>query len=264
MGDKVHAPPLARRGLLFAVASYTIWGFLPLYFHALTGVSALLVLAHRVVWSVALLTIIVLTLGRTRYIVAAARGRTLLLLCTTAILIAINWLVYIWAVQHDHVLEASLGYFINPLISVALGVVVLRERLRRWQGVAIAIAALGVAGMAVQGGAGILISLALALTFAIYGLLRKVAVIDSLGGLTVETMLLTPVSLVWVLHTAQAGSVGFDQGSVTAGLLGCGRRRHSATAVAVRLCRAATAVISDRPSAVHRANASIHHRYRAR
>jgi len=219
MGEQVHDVPPVGRGLLSAIAAYAMWGLLPLYFHALTGVSALLVLAHRVVWSAALLAIVVLALGRARSIVAAARGRTLLLLCASASLIALNWLVYIWAVQHGHVLEASLGYFINPLVSVALGIAVLRERLRRWQGVAIAIASLGAAAMALGGGSGIFISLALAFTFGFYGLLRKVAAIDSLGGLTVETMLLLPISLWWLLHSALSGSIGFDQGPVTTGLL---------------------------------------------
>lgn len=219
MTSPVHDVPPARRGLPVAIAAYTIWGFLPLYFHALAGVPALLVLAHRVVWSVVLLAVVVVALGRTRSIAAAARGRTLLLLCATAVLIAINWVVYIWAVQHDHVLEASLGYFINPLVSVCLGIVVLRERLRRWQGIAIGIALLGVCAMAVEGGTGILISLALGFSFGFYGLLRKVAAIDSLGGLVIETLLLAPVALSWLLHSAQSGSTGFDQGPKTAGLL---------------------------------------------
>ncbi len=208
-----------RNGLALAIGSYALWGFLPLYFHALSSVPALQVLAHRVVWSVLLLVVLVAALGRTRAILTAARGRTLLLLFASAALIAVNWLVYIWAVQHGHVLAASLGYFINPLVSVALGMVFLGERLRRVQGIAIAIAAVGVSVMAVTGGGAILISLTLAFSFGLYGLVRKVAAIDALGGLTVETVLLTPLAAVWLAHAAALGETGFGQSTSTDALI---------------------------------------------
>jgi chloramphenicol-sensitive protein RarD len=208
-----------RKGLLLAVAAYGIWGVLPLYFHILADVPALQILAHRVVWSVLLLVVLVVVLGKVRAILAAARWRTLILLAASAALIALNWLIYIWAVQHGHVLEASLGYFINPLVNVALGILVLGERLRRLQGVAIAVATAGVLVMAVSGGGAIGVSVALALSFGLYGLLRKVAAIDALGGLTVETMLLTPLAAVWLLHSAQAGTTGFGQSAATDALI---------------------------------------------
>lgn len=204
-------PPKDTGGLLLAVGAFTVWGVLPLYFYILKRVPAVQVLSHRVVWSVLLLLGIVLVLGRGRAILAAARGRTLLLLTASAALIAVNWLVYIWAVQHQHVLEGSLGYFINPLVNVALGVAVLGERLRRWQGVAIAIAALGVAILAVTGGGALWISLLLAGSFGLYGLVRKVAAIDALGGLTVETVLLTPVALIALFHVSATGQASFGQ-----------------------------------------------------
>lgn len=203
------APASANRGLALAIGAYVIWGFLPLYFHILAHVPALQILAHRVVWSVLFLGLVVFALGRAGDIWRAARGRTLLLLCASAVLIAINWFVYIWSVETGHVLEASLGYFINPLVNVALGMLVLGERLRRWQGVAIAIAGAGVLVMAVSGGGAILISLSLALSFGLYGLVRKVVAIDSLGGLTVETMLLVPLAAGWLLYTAGQGTSGF-------------------------------------------------------
>lgn len=202
---------LDRRGLAFSIGAYAIWGVLPLYFHILTGVPALQVLAHRVVWSVLLLILLVLALKRGGAVLAAARGKTLLLLVASAGLIAVNWLVYIWAVQHGHVLEASLGYFINPLVNVALGMAVLGERLRKWQGVAIAIAGLGVAAMALSGGGSVWISLVLAISFGLYGLLRKIAAIDALGGLTVETVLLAPICIAWLLYCAQSDATGFGQ-----------------------------------------------------
>ena len=198
-------------GLALGVGAYTLWGVLPLYIHLLKGVPALQVLAHRVLWSLVLLAVIIVIFRRARPIFAAARGRTLLLLLGSALLIAVNWIVYIWAVQNDHVLEASLGYFINPLINVALGFAFLGERLRRIQGVAIAIAAAGVRVLAVSGGGALWISLALAISFGLYGLLRKVAAIDALGGLTIETLLLAPFSLALLVHASQAGTGAFGQ-----------------------------------------------------
>jgi chloramphenicol-sensitive protein RarD len=200
-----------KGGLALAVGAYVLWGVLPLYIHVLRHVPALQLLSHRVVWSVLLLAGIVLVLGKARAILAAARGRTLLLLLASAVLIAINWIVYIWAVESEHVLEASLGYFINPLVNVALGVALLGERLKRVQLVAIAIAALGVAILAFSGGGSIWISLTLAVTFGVYGLLRKIAAIDALGGLTVETMLLAPFCLAWLIHAQSSGAGAWGQ-----------------------------------------------------
>ncbi|MDT8760790.1 EamA family transporter RarD [Sphingomonas psychrotolerans] len=198
-------------GLLFGVGAYTLWGVLPLYLHLLRAVPALQVLAHRVLWSLALLAVLIAILGRVRGIVAAARGRTLLLLVGSALMIAINWIVYIWAVQNGHVLEASLGYFINPLVNVALGFAFLGERLRRLQMAAISIAAIGVIVLAVSGGGALWLSLLLAMSFGLYGLLRKVAAIDALGGLTVETLLLAPFSIALLVHAGQSGTGAFGQ-----------------------------------------------------
>jgi chloramphenicol-sensitive protein RarD len=200
-----------RAGLFFGAGAYALWGVLPLYIHLLQDVPALQVLAHRVVWSLLLLIVVIVVLRRAGPILRAARGRTLLYLVASAGLIAVNWLVYIWAVQHHHVLEASLGYFINPLVNVALGVAVLGERLRRLQGVAIAVAAAGVAILAISGGGALWISLALAASFGLYGLVRKVAAIDALGGLTVETLLLAPASLALLFYAGQTGQGALGQ-----------------------------------------------------
>jgi chloramphenicol-sensitive protein RarD len=219
------ASPIDSGGLALGVGAYVLWGVLPLYIHALRDVPALELLAHRVLWSVALLAVIVIGLRRARTILAAARGRTLLALVASALLIAVNWIVYIWAVQHDHLLEASLGYFINPLVNVALGMAVLGERLRRWQGAAIGLAALGVLVLAASGGGAIWISLTLAASFGLYGLVRKMVAIDALGGLTVETVLIAPFCLAWLIHAAQAGegawgrSLWLDSMLVLAGAL---------------------------------------------
>ena len=202
------APP-DRAAPWLGVSAYVLWGLLPLYLKLLKDVPALQVLSHRVVWSLLLLGVIVVALGRLRGIAAAARGRTLLLLCASATLIAINWLVYIWATQHAHVLEASLGYFINPLLNVLLGVVVLRERVSRRQGLAVGVAALGVVVMAVAGGGALWISLVLAVSFGLYGLVRKVAAIDALGGLTVETLLLALPAMAVLVQAQMVGTQAF-------------------------------------------------------
>ncbi|WP_339345559.1 EamA family transporter RarD [uncultured Sphingomonas sp.] len=196
-----------RSGLILGIGAYAAWGLLPLYLRLLRGVPSLEVLAHRIVWSLLLLIVIVVVTRRAGAIRAAARGRTLALLAASATLIAINWLVYIWAVQHGHVLEASLGYFINPLVNVALGMALLGERIGRVQKAAVAVAAAGVVVMALSGGGALWISLTLALSFGTYGLIRKVAAIDSLGGLTVETALLLVPALA-VIAMAQVGGQG--------------------------------------------------------
>ncbi|WCM27253.1 EamA family transporter RarD [Sphingomonas sp. QA11] len=197
-------------GVMLGAAAYVFWGVLPLYLRLLRHVPAGQILAHRVLWSVVMLVVVTLLFRRVRTIVASVTWRTLLLLSASASLIALNWLVYIWAVQNAHVLDASLGYFINPLVNVALGVIVLSERVRRTQWVAIALAALGVAVMALSNGGSIWISLALALTFGFYGLIRKVVAIDALGGLLIETILLAPFAfgLLLVAHGGGEGVFG--------------------------------------------------------
>ncbi len=205
--DMTDRHDATRSGLILGIGAYAAWGLLPLYLRLLRGVPSLEVLAHRIVWSLLLLIVIVVVTRRAGAIRAAARGRTLALLAASATLIAINWLVYIWAVQHGHVLEASLGYFINPLVNVALGMALLGERIGRVQKAAVAVAAAGVVVMALSGGGALWISLTLALSFGTYGLIRKVAAIDSLGGLTVETALLLVPALA-VIAMAQVGGQG--------------------------------------------------------
>ena len=195
-------------GLLFGVGAYLLWGLMPLYFRLIGGVPATQVLAHRVLWSVALLLIVVAALRRFGAIRAAATPRVLGALAASAVLIAVNWLVYIWAVQHAHVLEASLGYYINPLVNVALGVLVLGERVRPVQGAAVALAAAGVGVMALGGGA-LWISLTLAMSFGFYGLIRKLVAIDALGGLLVETAVLAPLAALVLARAAAAGEGAF-------------------------------------------------------
>ncbi len=197
------------KGLWLAIGAYILWGILPLYFKLLGPVPPVQILAHRVLWSLVLLLAAVAIWRRGPAIRAAARGRTLALLGCSATLIAINWLTYIWSVSHAHVLEASLGYFINPLVNVALGVAVLGERVGRTQWVAVGIAALGVLVMAIAGGGSVWISLVLAFSFGLYGLVRKIAAIDALGGLTVETLLLAIPALLVLGQAQAAGTAAF-------------------------------------------------------
>lgn len=204
------AASLDRRGLGFGLGAYLIWGFLPLYFLLLAGVTAGEIVADRIVWSLVLLIGILAVAGRFGKLLAVLRDtRTLGLLAISAALISVNWLVYIWAVQHDHVLAASLGYFLNPLVNVLIGVVVLGERLTRTQMAAVALAAAGVIVLAVGAGAGLWISLTLAVSFAFYGLVRKVAPVESLEGLTIETALLTPIALAYMAWLASHDALVF-------------------------------------------------------
>jgi chloramphenicol-sensitive protein RarD len=200
------------RGWVSALSAYLAWGLFPLYFKALAGVPALEVLAHRVLWSVALLVPVVVLLRRGATVWSALRAWRRLAAVASATLIAVNWLVYIWAVQVGRVVEASLGYFVNPLVSVLLGVVFLRERLRRTQAIAVGLAGLGVLWLVVQLGVVPWLPLTLALSFGLYGLVRKRAAMDPIGGLLAETALLGPAALAFVLWRGAAGTGAFGHG----------------------------------------------------
>lgn len=209
-----------RTGLIHGLGAYLIWGLLPLYLKLLHGVPPAQVLGHRILWSLLLLGVAVAVLRRAGAIRQAARGRVLVLLAGSALLISVNWLVYIWAVANGHVLDASLGYFINPLVNVALGVAVLGERIGRVQVVAVALAAAGVLAMA-AGGGNLWIPLTLALSFGSYGLIRKVVAIDALGGLTIETLILAPVAAAVLLVAAARGEAAWGASNRLDLLLAC-------------------------------------------
>ena len=197
----------SRAGLLYGVGAYSMWGFFPLYFHVLSGVAPWVVLCHRIFWSVLFLGVVVSVRHEWQCIWPILRERRkLLLLCGGAVLIALNWLIFIYSVASRQVLESSLGYFINPLLSVALGMIFLRERLRRWQWVAVLIAAAAVANQAIGGGRFPWVAISLACTFGFYGLVRKKVDINSLHGLLVETAILFPAAVV-ALAAAPAAKV---------------------------------------------------------
>jgi chloramphenicol-sensitive protein RarD len=200
----------ARQGVLFGLAAYLSWGFLPVYFKQLHGVLPTEVVAERVLWSVLLLAALIAAARRWERLRAAiANPQALKILTASALLIGANWLIYIWAISANHVLETSLGYFLNPLVNVVMGVLLLKERLTRGQGIAVALAAAGVAVLAVGASSGLWISLALAGTFATYGLLRKIAPVESLEGLTIETILLAPVAALYLGWLATRGELAF-------------------------------------------------------
>ena len=195
-----------RKGFLLGVAAYGMWGIFPLYWPLLEPAGAVELLAHRVVWSAIVMALLIAVLRRTqalRALLASPRSRVLLLLA--AVVISVNWGVFIWAVNNDHVVETSLGYFMNPLVTVLAGVVILGERLRRTQWGALGLAAIAVVGLAVENGRPPWVALALAFSFASYGLLKKKVNAGAIEGLTVETMIVAPVALGYLLWLGSTG-----------------------------------------------------------
>lgn len=209
-----------RTGLAFGLAAYGFWGLVPIYFKAVASVPALEVVAHRVVWSVAVLAV-VLTIQRRwgELKSAVADRRTLGLLAITSTLIAANWYIFTWAVANDKVLQTSLGYFINPLVNVFLGVIFLRERLTRAGVAAVAMAALGVGWLTVRAGELPWVALFLAFSFGLYGLLRKTARVKPVPGLMVETALMLPAALILLAAARSRGGLYFGTGTVRLDLL---------------------------------------------
>lgn len=209
-----------RLGLLYGLAAYASWGFIPIYFKALRAAGPLEVLCHRVVWAQLLLLALCWRTGQLGELRRAFRpGRMLALLAASTILIAINWLVYIYAVVSGRILEGSLGYYINPLVNVLLGVVVLKERLERPVLVAVLIAGSGVLWLAVNSGQPPWIPLTLAFSFGLYGLLRKLAHVGALTGLAVETALLLPLAIGYLLFAGHTGQAAFLSGDRTLDVL---------------------------------------------
>lgn len=200
----------ARRGLLGAIAAFLIWGALPLYLRLLRGIPALTIMSHRLVWCCAFVSAWLAMRGELGGVRAALVHRaTRLRLIASAALISCNWLVYVWAVGAGHVIDSSLGYFINPLVNVLLGVTLLGERLDRVKWVAVAFAAAGVAWLTALTGHLPWIALALASSFGGYGLIRKVVAVESVTGLAAETALLTPLALAWLGWEHLRGSGAF-------------------------------------------------------
>ena len=211
---------VSRAGLLYGLGAYLVWGVMPLYFKLLAQVSPTEIVGHRIIWSLVFLAVLATLWRRWSAIRAAVTTpRVLLTLMLTALLIAVNWLVYIYAVVSGHVLAGSLGYYLNPLVNVLLGVALLNERLSRGQLFAVLLAGAGVAVLAAGAGRDLWISLTLAFSFGLYGFLRKIAPVDSLEGLSVETALLAPLALGWIIWLGQQGTGGLGHYDMTTDLL---------------------------------------------
>jgi len=209
-----------RAGLAFGLAAYGLWGILPIYFEAIRSVPAVDIVAHRVLWSLPFLVVlVVLGGGREKVRAAVRRPRTLAMLTLTALLIGANWLLYVYAVTGGHILAASFGYYLNPIANVLLGRFVLREKLTGLQWTAVAIAAVGIAILAAGALSQLWLSLALCVTFALYGLFRKIVPADPLTGLAVETGLLFPLAIAWLGWMALAGQPVFGSSTRDAELL---------------------------------------------
>ena len=200
----------SSRGFVLGAAAYTMWGLFPLYWPLLEPAGAVEILAHRVAWSLVTMVALVFLVRRTRSMRALlADRRARLILTGAALVIAVNWGTYIWGVNNEHVVETSLGYFINPLVTVLMGVVFLSERLRPLQWVALGIAAVAVVGLTVEYGRPPWVALALAFSFGLYGLAKKQAAAGAVESLTLETVVLTPVALGYIGYLAWSGTSEF-------------------------------------------------------
>jgi chloramphenicol-sensitive protein RarD len=212
--------PHPRTGFLLGLAAYALWGVLPIYFKALAAVPAVDIVAHRILWSLPYLALLILlSRGWPKIEAALAQPRTIGILLLTALLIGGNWLLYVYAVTSDHILAASFGYYLNPLANVLLGRFVLHERLNRLQWTAIAVAAAGISVLAAGALGQLWISLTLCVSFALYGLLRKIVPADAITGLGIETVILFPLAIGWLAWRHSAGAPVMGTNEAQAGLL---------------------------------------------
>ncbi len=212
--------PHPRTGFVLGLAAYALWGVLPVYFKALAAVPAVDIVAHRILWSLPFLAaLILLSRGWQKVRDALAQPRTLGMLLLTALLIGGNWLLYVYAVTSDHILAASFGYYLNPLANVLLGRFVLHERLNRLQWIAVAIAAAGISVLAAGALGQLWISLTLCVTFALYGLLRKIVPADAITGLGIETAILVPLAIAWLAWRHSTGAAVMGTNDAQTGLL---------------------------------------------
>lgn len=197
-------------GMLYAASAYVLWGLFPIYFKALQTIPPVEIMLHRIVWSLAFVMIVLAWRRQWAWIGATVRRPKVLAgFAVSALLLSSNWFIYIWAVNSGRVIDASLGYFINPLVNVLLGFLLLRERLRPGQWAAVAMAGVGVAWLTWQSGHPPWIGLALAATFGTYGLMRKTALLGPLEGLSLETLLLAPLAMIYLAVLTMHGGNAF-------------------------------------------------------
>jgi chloramphenicol-sensitive protein RarD len=216
---RTHSQHL-RSGFVLGLLAYALWGVLPLYFKAIAAVPPVDIVAHRVLWSLPFLAVLIaLSRGWPKVREALAQPRTIGILVVTALLIGGNWLLYVYAVTGGHILAASFGYYLNPLANVLLGRFVLNERLNRLQWTAVAIAAAGISVLAAGALGQLWISLTLCVTFALYGLLRKIVAADAVTGLAIETAILFPLAIGWLGFRAAATQPVMGTDAMQTGLL---------------------------------------------
>ncbi len=213
-----------KAGVLYTAAAYILWGFLPIYWKLVQNVPAGEILAHRIVWSFVFMALLLSLLKKWRPFIRECRQiirdkQRLIGITLASIVISINWLVFIWAVNSDHVVQASLGYYINPLISIILGMVVLKEKLTKWQLISFLLAAAGVVNLTISFGVFPWVSILLALSFGLYGLLKKTVAISAMFGLAIETLIVTPIALIYLLSRQTDGGAAPEIFTSTTGLL---------------------------------------------
>lgn len=209
-----------KNGILAAIGAYALWGLLPIYWKAVRAVPSVEVVCHRMVWSFAFVALLLVGKNQWEWLRRARKSPTTLITCVgTSCLLALNWFTYIWAVNSGHIVDSSLGYFINPLISVLFGMLFLGERLRSWQWVAILVALGGVIFLTLGYGTFPWIALTLAITFGLYGLLRKTASLGALEGLSLEMTILFLPALVYLVHLESVGAASFGHTGATTSLL---------------------------------------------
>ncbi|MDR2914637.1 MAG: EamA family transporter RarD [Tannerella sp.] len=210
-----------NQGIVYALGCYLAWGFFPVFWKAITGVPAINVLAHRIVWSFVFLLAWVWLTNRQTFISYVKQPRLLLRLGLAGFVVSVNWGIYIYAVESNHIIEAGLGYYINPLVNVFLGYIFLKERLAPMQKIAVVLALIGVTYFTISYGQFPWISFALATTFGLYGLLKKKANLESMPALTVETMMVFPFALAFLFYSAEnnAATPFFPSSAVTSSLL---------------------------------------------
>ena len=212
MVNRAHG--IDRKGLALGISAYAFWGILPIYFKALRAVPSVDIVGHRILWSVPILALLLSVTGAWDEVGAALRNRrATLLLGVTALLSGANWLLYVYAVNSGRILAGSLGYYLNPLANVLLGRIVLKERLSWLQWAAVALAAAGIAALAAGALGQLWISIALCLSFASYGLLRKIAPVDATAGLAIETAILAPFAAAWLVWSFSSGQPTFGDSS---------------------------------------------------
>jgi len=204
-----------KSGIIYGVVAYLIWGVLPLYWKLMESVPAEEILAHRVFWSLIFMIFVILFNRQLHELIdylknAMKQTKQLMALAIAAALISVNWFIYIWAVNHEQVVEASLGYYINPLVSVLLGIIFLKERLNVWQMLSFALAAIGVVILTVQHGNFPWIAITLAVTFGLYGLAKKLIKVDSSIGLTFETAIVSPIAFIYIAFLEFKGTGSFS------------------------------------------------------